>query len=74
MSANDALQQIGSSTGICLFLKTEQYLKILDTDSRRKKVIYPQEWGNAMAHLPEYDLEYCRSVYGTTGGFEEGSF
>jgi len=29
-------------------LKTEEYLKILDTDSRRKKVIYPQEWDNAI--------------------------
>jgi len=29
-------------------LETEEYLKILDTDSRCKKVIYPQEWDNAI--------------------------
>ena len=44
-SANDALQQI--SLGYVI-LKTEEYLKILDTDSRLKKRIHPQEWDNAI--------------------------
>ena len=29
-------------------MKTEEYLKILDTDSRRKKRIHPQEWDNTI--------------------------
>ena len=29
-------------------MKTEEYLKILDTDSRRKKRNHPQEWDNAI--------------------------
>ena len=36
-SADDALQEKGSITGICYLEDCEEYLKILDTDSRRKR-------------------------------------
>ena len=50
-SADDALQEIGSTTGICYLEDCEEYLKILHTDSRRKRWSIPKitcEWDNAI--------------------------
>jgi len=48
-SADDALQEKGSITGICYLEDCEEYLKILDTDSRRKRwsiLKITSEWDN----------------------------
>jgi hypothetical protein len=67
LSADDTLQEVGSSTGICYFSDFEEYLMILETGLRQKKksiINIIRKWDEKI--FPDSDLSIVKGNFKKT--------